>query len=202
MRSKSPLIMEKIISFVNEYQRVNGASPSTTIIANDIGIARGTAYTYLIAMRDKGLIKYDGKSIITNLTEKINSSQNNAPILGRVVCGDPNSEEENIEEYVNLPEAIFGSGELFILYAYGDSMNLAGIEEDDLVVVKRQSTAKDGDLVIALTNNENNLKRISFDNENKCVILSPESSNPIHKPKKYKDIQIQGVVQYIIKKAR
>lgn len=202
MRSKSPIIMDKIIACVNEYQRACGLSPSTTEIASEIGIARGTAYTYLVAMREKGLIRYDGKNIVTNLTNKINCSINSTPILGQVVCGDPNSEEENIEEYVGLPEAIFGNGELFILRAYGDSMNLAGIDEGDLVVVKKQNTANEGDLVIALTNNENNLKRISFDHQKKCVVLSPESSNSIHKPKEYKEIQIQGVVKYIIKKAK
>lgn len=157
--------MDKIMAYVNEYQRACGLSPSTTEIANEVGIARGTAYTYLVAMREKGLIRYDGKNIITNLTNKINCSINSAPILGQVVCGDPNSEEENIEEYVGLPEAIFGNGELFILRAYGDSMNLAGIDEGDLVVVKKQCTANENDLVIALTNNENNLKRISFDSK-------------------------------------
>ena len=70
------------------------------------------------------------------------------------------------------------------------------------MVVRKQSTARSGELVVALTNNENNLKRISFDDENKRIVLSPESDNPIHKPKRYRSVQIQGVVTHIIKAAR
>ena len=202
MRKKDPKIMEHIIKFTKGYQREYGRSPSTTEIANEVGVARGTAYTYLTAMRDRGMIDYDGKNIITRVSELINHGTNNTPIIGRVVCGDPVEEEENVEEYIDLPVSIFGSGELFILQAYGDSMNQAGIEEGDYVVVRKQSTARSGELVVALTNNENNLKRISFDDENKRIVLSPESDNPIHKPKRYRSVQIQGVVTHIIKEAR
>lgn len=199
MRQKNPEKMKAIIDFVIDYQREYGRSPSTTEIAKVINVARGTAYTYLTAMRDKGLIEYDGKEITTNLSQRINKTVNNAPIVGRVVCGDANAEEENIEEYVDLPAKIFGSDEVFILQTYGDSMNKAGIDDGDYVVVRKQETACEGDLVIALTNGENNLKRLSFDDKNKKVILSPESDNPIHKPKKYNNVKIQGVVKHIIK---
>jgi len=202
MRVKNPDIMEKIIEFATSFQREHGRSPSTTEIADEVGVARGTAYTYLTTMHDRGLISYDGKDIITKVTNRINHSINNAPILGRVVCGDAVEEEENVEEFVDLPTKIFGNGDLFILQAYGDSMNQAGIEEGDYVVVKKQQTASEGDLVIALTNNENNLKRISFDKEGKWIILSPESDNPCYKPKRYRSVQIQGVVSHIIKKAQ
>ncbi len=202
MRKKDPKIMEHIIEFTKGYQRENGRSPSTTEIANEVGVARGTAYTYLTAMRDRGMIDYDGKNIMTQVSDLINHGINNTPIVGRVICGDPVEEEENVQEYIDLPVSIFGSGELFILQAYGDSMNQAGIDEGDYVVVRKQSTAHNGELVVALTNNENNLKRISFDDENKRIILSPESDNPIHKPKAYQSVQIQGVVTHIIKEAR
>lgn len=199
MRKKSPEIMERIIAFADEFLKCYGRSPSTTEIADEVGVARGTAYTYLTAMRDCGMIGYDGKDITTALSLKINHINSSTPILGRVVCGNPNTEEENVSEYVDLPEAIFGTGEKYILEAYGDSMNLAGIDEGDRIVVRRQSTAKEGEIVVALTNGENNLKRIHFDNAKKVIVLSPESSNPKHKPKEYREIQIQGVVTHIIK---
>lgn len=153
-------------------------------------------------MRDRGMIDYDGKNIRTRVSGLINHGINNTPIVGRVVCGDPVEEEENVVEYIDLPVSIFGSGELFILKAYGDSMNQAGIDAGDYVVVRKQTTARNGDLVVALTNNENNLKRISFDDKHKRIVLSPESDNPIHKPKRYQSVQIQGVVTHIIKEAR
>ncbi len=201
MRVKKPEIMERIIAFANEFRREYGRSPSTAEIGAEVGVAKGTAYTYLTRMRELGMIKYDGKDIITNLSERINKAVNSTPIVGRVVCGDPEEEESMVEEYVDLPASIFGNGELFILVAYGDSMNLAGIEAGDYVVVRKQNTAVTGDLVVALTNGENNLKRIRFDDERQVIALCPESSNPIYKIKEYKDIQIQGVVTHIIKKA-
>ncbi len=200
MRVKKVEIMEHIITFVNEYQRIYGRSPSTSEIGTEVGVAKGTAYTYLTRMNDLGMIKYDGKNIVTNLSERINKAVNNTPIIGRVVCGDPNEEESFVEEYVDLPEKIFGQGELFILEAYGDSMNRAGIDDGDYVVVRKQNTANSGDLVVALTNGENNLKRIRFDDERQIVALCPESSNKRHKIKEYKEVQIQGVVTHVIKK--
>ncbi len=202
MRKKNPEIMECILTFADEFQRKYRRSPSTTELANEVGVGRGTAYTYLTAMRDRNMIEYDGKNIITPNTSRINHRNHSIPVVGRVVCGDPNEEEQNIREYVDLPASLFGYNEnLFILEAYGDSMNRAGIDEGDYIVVKEQPTANEGDLVVALTNNENNLKRIHFDDNKKVIVLCPESSNPEHKPKEYKDVRIQGVVLYIIKKA-
>ena len=203
MRSKNEQTMEKIIVFANRFNRDEGRSPSTTEIANEIGISRGTAYKYLVEMNARKLIRYDGKDIITKTSRQINHSINNTPIVGRVVCGDPNAEEENIEEYVDLPASIFGSGELFILEAYGDSMNLAGIDEGDLIVVRRTNERPpEGELVVALTNGENNLKRIHYDDENRLICLCPESNNPVHLVKSYQTVYIQGIVSHIIKKAK
>lgn len=200
MRVIKKTIMDHIVSFVNEYYRMNGRSPSITEIAKEVGVARSTAYAYLIRMNELKMIKYNGKDIITNLSDRINKAVNSTPIVGRVVCGDPNEEEQSVEEYVDLPTSIFGKGELFILEAYGDSMDLAGIEAGDYVVVRKQNTANSGDLVVALTNGENNLKRIRFDDKRRVIELCPESSNSSYKTKSYKEVQIQGVVTHVIKK--
>ena len=202
MRVKKPEIMERIVTFANEYRREYGRSPSTSEIGAEVGVAKGTAYTYLTRMRDLGMIKYDGKDIITNISERINKAVNNTPIVGRVVCGDPVEEESMVEEYVDLPTSIFGSGELFILEAYGDSRDLAGIDAGDYVVVRKQNTAKSGDLVVALTNGENNLKRILIDHKRQVIALCPESSNKRYKVKEYKEVQIQGVATHVIKQLK
>lgn len=200
MRVKKPEIMERIIAFVNEFRREYGRSPYTSEIGTEVGVAKGTAYTYLTRMNELGMIRYDGKDIVTNLSDRINKEVNSTPIIGRVVCGDPVQEEEMVEEYVDLPTSIFGYGELFILEAYGDSMDRAGIDAGDYVVVHKQNTASSGDLVVALTNGENNLKRIQFDNDRQVIALCPESSNKRHKVKEYKEVQIQGVATHVIKK--
>ena len=118
--------------------------------------------------------------------------------MGSVVCGEPQLEEENFEEYIALPTAVFGNGPFFLLRAKGNSMIEAGIESGDLVVVKKQNTAHDGDIIVALVNNETTLKRFYRDKKNKCIRLHPENKDM--EDILVKECYIQGVAQHIIKK--
>ena len=197
MRSKNPELMNEIKEYIEEYYLQNRQSPSTTKIADAVGIARGTAYKYLVEMAKRNMIKYNGQDISTDVTRKYNIEQTQTPIIGSVPCGSPQYEEENIEEYVSLPTAIFGKGDFFILKASGQSMIEAGIDDGDLVVVRKQIEANEGDIVVALVDNQNTLKRYYRDDENRKIILHPEN-------KKMKDIivdecYIQGVACNIIK---
>lgn len=198
MRSKSIELMNEIKKYIEEYYLQYRQSPSTTKIAEAVGIARGTAYKYLVEMSERNMIEYDGKEISTELTRKYNKEQTQTPIVGSVPCGSPQYEEENIEEYVSLPTAIFGKGDFFILRASGQSMIEAGIDDGDLVVVRKQVEANEGDIVVALVDNQNTLKRYYRDNANKKVILHPE--NKTMKDIIVDDCYIQGVACHIIKK--
>lgn len=197
MRSKSPELMKEICEYAEQYYLQNGQSPSTTKIAEAVGVSRGTAYKYLVAMNDNGMIEYDGQDIQTPVTKKLNKDTSQTAIVGSVPCGSPQYEEENIEEYISLPTAIFGKGEFFILRASGDSMIEAGIDDGDLVVIRKQVYADEGDIVVALVDNQNTLKRFYRDEENQKIILHPEN-------KRLKDIVvdecfIQGVACHVIK---
>lgn len=197
MRSKSPELMNQICKYAEQYYLQNGHSPSTTKIAEAVGISRGTAYKYLVEMDDRGMIKYDGKEIQTPVTKKVNKDNSQTAIVGSIPCGTPEYEEENVEEYVSLPNAIFGKGDFFILRASGNSMIETGIDDGDLVVIRKQVSAEEGDIVVALVDNQNTLKRFYRDEENKKIILHPEN-------KKMKDIvvdecYIQGVACQVIK---
>ena len=197
MRSKNPELMNEIKEYIEGYYLQNRQSPSTTKIADAVGIARGTAYKYLVEMAKRNMIEYNGQDISTDVTRKYNIEQTQTPIIGSVPCGSPQYEEENIEEYVSLPTAIFGKGDFFILKASGQSMIEAGIDDGDLVVVRKQIEANEGDIVVALVDNQNTLKRYYRDDENRKIILHPEN-------KKMKDIIveecfIQGVACNIIK---
>ena len=79
------------------------------------------------------------------------------PVLGAVSCGIPKYAEENIEEYVQVPASWFGSGEFFALRADGKSMINAGIDDGDLVIVRKQESANPGQIVVALIDNEGNV---------------------------------------------
>ena len=115
MRSKNVELMNQIKEFVESYYLKEHRSPSTTEIAKSLGVVKSTVYKYLIEMRERGMLSYDGKEIRTELTEKVMPNMNRAAVLGSVSCGVPRFAEENIEEYVSLPEALFGRGEFFIL---------------------------------------------------------------------------------------
>lgn len=197
MRHKSTELMEKIQSYVENYYKEYRHSPSTTDIADAVGIARGTAYKYLVAMSDNGMIRYDGQQISTEKTEKVQTEFTSVALLGYVSCGVPTLEEEYAEEFISLPVSMFGKGTFFMLRASGESMIDAGISTGDLVLVRKQSEAKDGDIVVALVENENTLKRYFVDTENNQIRLHPENKNM--KDIIVPDCKIQGVAVKVIK---
>ena len=202
MRSKNPELMKKISDFAENYYLTFGRFPSTTEISNNVGIARGTVYKYLVEMDEKGIIAYDGHSIITAKTEKYESKMSGTPLLGSIPCGNPIEEEENIETIVSLPSVIFGDGKLFMLTASGDSMTDSGIDDGDIVVLVSQNHAKSGDIVAAVVDGtESTLKTYYYNQSTGLPELHPEN-------KKYsviypqKSLEIQGVVRKVIKEPR
>ena len=203
MRSKNKALMDKICDFVNDYYKMYRKSPSVNEIAKGVGVEKTTSYRYLVEMNEKGIISYDGKTIETSHTDKCVSGYFTAPVVGSVRCGDPETEEESVEEYVSLPTSIFGTGEFYILRAVGDSMIDAGINENDLVLIKKQSTASEGDIVVALDeNNENTLKTYAgIDEESQYAILRYENKEVYpDKVIKVKQLVVQGVAVNVIKK--
>lgn len=119
------------------------------------------------------------------------------PVLGAVSCGVPKFAEENIEEYVRLPVALFGKGDFFILRANGDSMIEANIDDGDLVVIKQQNYAEPGQIVVALMDDEATLKRYYPEPEKRRVRLHPENSTM--RDIIVKDCIIQGVAVKVLK---
>ena len=194
MRSKDPEIMKRIVDFVEAYHLDYNSSPSLRVIADGVGIGSTTVYRYLMEMNERGMICYDGKTI---RNEKINKSQRGtirAAVIGRIACGIPNLAEPHVEGYVNLPESLFGQGNFYILRASGCSMTEAGIDDGDLVVIREQNTAEDGQIVVALVDDEATLKR--FFHEGDRIRLHPE--NPRMKDIFVTDCRIQGVAVKVI----
>ncbi|MBQ6756651.1 MAG: repressor LexA [Oscillospiraceae bacterium] len=197
MRTKNQALMEKIRAFAEEHILKTGASPSTSDIAEALGIARSTAYKYLSAMDNMGKISYRGGVIETGRTRLCESRTSRAAIVGSIPCGTPEEEEEAVEAYVALPDAIFGTGDFYILRASGDSMQGAGIDSGDLVVIERCSCAREGEIVVALVEGENTLKRYYVDREAGKIRLHAE--NPRYADIMASECEIQGVARHIIK---
>ena len=197
MRSKSRELMKAICQYAEQYYLQTGISPSTTKIADAVGVSRGTAYKYLVAMNDNGMIEYDGKNIQTDVTRKLNTETSQTAIVGSVPCGSLQYDEKNIEEYISLPTAIFGKGDFYILHASGNSMIDAGIDDGDLVVIRKQNYASDGDIVVALVENQNTLKTFYRDEQSRKIILHPE--NKSMDDIVVDDCYIQGIACHVIK---
>lgn len=204
MRTKNSELMAQISSYIDQYYCENHSTPSVNAIAEGVGISKATAYRYLVAMDERGLLKYDGASrtIVTKMISKFSTSSFSAPVVGAIPCGEPSMEEENIEEYVSLPVSLFGRGEFYILNAAGNSMVDAGIDDGDLVVIRKQSTANIGDIVVALDeNNSNTLKLYAgSDEESGEAILRycnqkdyPGKGIRVHR------LVVQGVAKNVIK---
>lgn len=198
MRHKSEKTRCEIISAIDGYFFEHKRAPSINEISTLVGHSKSTVHGYLKDLNESGRIVYDGTILETEAMRKADHAYTLAPILGAVACGAPQYEEENYEAYVALPEALFGKGEHFVLEAKGESMIEAGIAPGDYVVVRKQSTAEDGDIVVALVDNETTLKRFYRDEKRECVRLHPENKHmaDIFVEKCY----IQGVARHVIKK--
>lgn len=198
MQHKNSELMAEIKKNVDEFYSEHGRTPTEREIAASLGIGNSTVHRYLNAMAETGMLNYNGDQIVTSKIAKHLSSFSFAPIVGSIPCGTPNEEEENVEGYVSLPKAIFGPGDCFILRANGDSMIGAGINDGDLVVIRKQENAEPGDIVAALIDDsQSSLKRLCYD-KNGVAYLHPENEL-------YEDIypeaglRIQGVATRVIK---
>tara|TARA_B100001115_G_C15819980_1_gene407581 strand:- start:500 stop:1111 length:612 start_codon:yes stop_codon:yes gene_type:complete len=120
------------------------------------------------------------------------------PLLGEVACGTPIFAEENIEAFIPVSDKLIKSSyRYFILRASGDSMDDAGINDGDLVLIRQQQIAKNGDKVVALIDDEATIKE--FQNNGNMIVLKPRSKNSKHQPIVLTtDFRIQGVVETVI----
>ena len=198
MRSKNPAYFELLVRFIDDYIDSYGRSPSTQEIAGGTGLSPATVSRYLSHMRENGMIDYSGHRNITTRRNSVSAAETNGvPVLGAVSCGIPKFAEENIEERINLPAALFGKGDFYILYASGDSMIEAGINDGDMLLIRVQNTAEVGDIVVALIDDEATLKRYYPDRVHGRVRLHPENRNMDDII--VKDCIIQGVAVKLIK---
>ena len=182
MRSSRFSEKEKaILDYINDTIRREGYSPTVRDIQNALGIkSTSTVHSYLCRLEEKGLIRKDqGKSRSLRTNEGGNESRRTlrVPLLGQVRAGMPILAIENYEGYIDYPlmNRSYGANELFALRVRGDSMIEAGILENDVIVVKKDATANNGDIVVALVEDGMTVK--TFYKENGHFRLQPENSS-------------------------
>lgn len=196
MRTLNENTLNIMREYIVQYQKEHGVSPSYRMIMKALKISSlSMVQKYVMALERTGQIERTNIGNIETPLRWKKQGSTMAPLVGDIACGDPTEEESNIEENIELPNAIFGGGELFMLRAKGDSMINAGIKKGDLLVIRKQPTAQDGEIVVALTDGKNTLKRI-FHRQGH-VILHPE--NPKFKDIVTRDCHIQGVLVSCIK---
>ena len=185
----------EVFDFVRGYAREHGYPPAVRDIGRALGLASpSTVHAHLAKLERAGLVRRDPTKprALELLAGAARAAATGAglPLVGRVAAGQPILADENIEEYVPVPQIAGGDEGEFVLRVKGDSMKNAGIFEDDYVVVRPQSTATNGEIVVAMLEGEATVKR--FFKEKERVRLQPE--NDALEPIYARDVDILGRV--------
>ena len=193
IEEKLNLLYEYVSSFSEKF----GYPPTVRDICNDLSIkSTATAHYYLEKLKERGLIEKrdDKKRAITVSGKKNNSFQ--VPLIGTVTAGTPIFAVENFEDYYPLPLEFKSEEDVFMLKVQGESMINAGIFDGDKIIVKKQETAKNGDIVVALIDDSATVKR--FFKKNGKIVLHPE--NDYMQDIVLDEVQILGVVTGLTRK--
>ncbi len=174
---------EETLQFIKKYMVAHGFPPSVREICAGMGLSSpATAHTHLKELESKGFIRKQNSKFRTiellvenEFEEKETEDVISVPLLGKVACGNPIEAIENPNEYFSLPASLIPAREsIFTLLCSGDSMINAGIFDGDIVIVQKQSVARNGEIVVAMTDEgEVTLKR--FYKESDHIRLQPEN---------------------------
>ena len=165
-----------VYEFIKKYITENGYSPSVREICANCGIkSTATAYQYINKLNEQGLIKKAGNKKRAVSLKKSGGQSVSVPLVGTVAAGQPIFADENYEGCYSLPTEFFGSDDMFMLTVKGDSMIKNGMFDGDKIIVKKQNTADNGDIVVALVDDSATVKR--FYRRDGKFILHPENDS-------------------------
>lgn len=195
--------LQLMADFIRESVIKSGIPPSFSEILQYMGMSNSVGYRYLLTLRDRGIIEYNGRGTLAiSGNDTYSAKFHQIPVVGIVTCGNPEDNREEILGYLAIPEDWI-DGECFFLQTSGDSMIDVGIEPGDLVLVKRVSSARDGQIVAVLTESGTTLKRYKTDNAGKPWLLAENRNYPSQLRELHPaEITIQGLATKIIKDIR
>jgi repressor LexA len=186
---------QEIFDFIKRYSAKHGYPPTVRDIGKAIGLtSSSTVHTHLANLEKIGILRRDPSKpraleILKETAKKAVAPQG-LPVVGRVAAGAPVLAEENIEEYVDVPDLAGGEYGEYVLRVSGDSMKDAGILDGDHVIVQRRDTARNGEIVVAIVGEEATVKR--YFKERDHIRLQPENS--ALEPIRTRDVQVLGRV--------
>ncbi len=189
---------QKILDFIKSEIEDKGYPPSVREICAAVGLrSTSTVHAHLNHLEAQGLIRRDPtKPRALEVVDGTQPRGRSVPLVGRVTAGQPILAIENIDEYLTLPQSVLGQGKMFSLRVEGESMIDAGIMDGDIVVLRQQDTAENGEIVVAMTDeDEATLKRIYYEADR--VRLQPE--NPTMAPIYVKSATVLGKLVALIR---
>jgi len=204
---------QEIFDFIGKYSAKYGYPPTVRDIGKAVGLASSsTVHAHLANLEKIGLLRRDpSKPRAIELLDRVDRVVGSAvdsvrsivrsdglPLVGSVAAGQPVLAEENIEDYISVPEIAGGDEGEYVLRVRGESMKDAGILQDDFVVVRAQDTANDGDIVVALVGEEATVKR--FFRESDHIRLQPE--NDTMEPIRSREVRVLGRVVGLFRSVR
>jgi repressor LexA len=188
---------QEIFDFIKRYSAVNGYPPTVRDIGSAVGLASSsTVHAHLANLEKIGLLRRDPtKPRAIELLDRATAGMRSLvrpglPLVGHVAAGQPVLAEENIEEYITTPAFAGGEEGQYLLRVRGESMKDAGILDGDVVVVRPQETASDGEIVVAMVGEEATVKR--FFQESDHIRLQPE--NDAMDPIRSREVRVLGKV--------
>ena len=191
---------KRVFDYIKEQIREKGYPPSVREICTALGFkSTSSAHQYILRLAEKG---YIDKSDLKTRAIRIKGDEPtiSIPIVGKVAAGEPILAQENIEDYFSIGESFFSKSDLqndtFVLRVQGESMINAGINDGDYIIVSKQSTARNGQIVVAMIDGNATVK--TFYKEVDHVRLQPE--NDTMDPIIVKNVQIVGKVVGLVRK--
>jgi repressor LexA len=186
---------KEIFDYIRRYAGRYGYPPTVREIGKAVGLtSSSTVHAHLAKLERLGLVRRDPTKprAIEVLVDKARKAVrgDGLPLVGNVAAGEPILAEENIEDYVSVPDLIGGDSADYVLRVRGDSMKDAGILDGDFVVVQQARDARNGEVVVALLGDEATVKR--FYRERNRVRLQP--ANEAHKPIRTRNVEVLGKV--------
>src|ERR687890_1349997 len=192
---------QEIFDYVKRYSARHGYPPTVRDIGKAIGLtSSSTVHAHLANLEKLGLVRRDptkprALELLGEAARKV-VGPSGLPLIGRVAAGSPILAEENVEEYVEVPPIAGGDDGEYILRVRGDSMIDAGILDGDFVVVQRQDTATNGEIVVALVGEEATVKR--YFREDDHIRLQPE--NDALEPIRTREARVLGRVVGVLRR--
>lgn len=197
MEKKLTPRQQEILTYIKKYSAMHGYPPAIREICAGVGLSSpATVFVHIKNLEKNGFIKSTNNKfrtieiLVDNEYLEKNEDVIKVPLLGKITAGNPITAIEQPDEYFDLPASLMPkSGEVFTLHVSGESMINKGIYDNDYVIVKRQNDAKNGDIVVAMTD-ENEVTLKTFYKEKDHIRLQPE--NDTMEPLIFPNITILG----------